>query len=122
MSAKNLDVPIDKSNVDFKYFIALALRKELYWKTLKGIFDGVTTDFAKSKELNEILINELETLQSKLLAVLGIEEDSTNISPENLKMAMKDLKMIVKKKNQFSNPKTIIQMIEIQQIQIFFIQ
>ena len=67
MLTNYLDVPIDRSKVDFRYFITLALRNELYWKTLKCILEDLTTDFTKSKQLNGILLEEIEKLQEKLL-------------------------------------------------------
>ena len=80
MLTNHLDIPIDRSKVDFRYFITLALRKELYWKTLKCILEDLTKDFTKSKQLNGILLEEIEKLQEKLLTVLNCGIDVPKIS------------------------------------------
>ena len=51
--------------VDFKYFVKLALFKKLPWETLNNLLEGLTQTLAKSKELNQVLIHELKTSESK---------------------------------------------------------
>ena len=51
--------------VDFKYFIKLALFKKLPWETLNNLLEGLTHTLAKSKELNQILLHELKTSEFK---------------------------------------------------------
>ena len=67
MSENCLDIPIDRSQTNFKYFITLALRGKISWETLKFFLEDLTTDFGKCKELNDILLDELKALQEKLL-------------------------------------------------------
>ena len=53
-------------NVDYKYFINLALKKNISWNLVAMFFDESTSTLEKSKELNKILVEELRNLQSQL--------------------------------------------------------
>jgi len=51
--------------VDFKYFVKLALFKKLPWETLNNLLEGLTHTLAKSKELNQVLLDELKASELK---------------------------------------------------------
>ena len=46
--------------VNFKYFIKLAIQKEITWNALEGLFDDLTPTLIKSKQLNKALLEELQ--------------------------------------------------------------
>ena len=54
-----------KVQLDFKNLIKCALDHEISWPVLKVVLDNATSTFKKSKKLNNILIEELEVMQSK---------------------------------------------------------
>ena len=54
-----------KVQLDFKNMIKCALDHEISWPALKVVLDSATTTFEKSKKLNNILLEELEVMQSK---------------------------------------------------------
>ena len=51
---------------DFTYFISLALENKLPWNSLETIFNDWTPTLPKAKKLIEIMLKELQILQSKL--------------------------------------------------------
>ena len=51
---------------DFTYFISLALENKLPWKSLETIFNDWTPTLPKAKKLIEVLLKELQMLQTKL--------------------------------------------------------
>ena len=55
----------DKSGVDFKYFIKLAIQKKLTWDCVANILDQLTSNLQLSKHLNSILLEELKESESK---------------------------------------------------------
>ena len=55
----------DKAQLDFKHLIKCALDHEISWPVLKIVLDNATSTFKKSKKLNNILLEELEVMQSK---------------------------------------------------------
>ena len=69
---QNLD-----EKVDFSYFIKLALSKNISWNVLAIHFDESTTTLEKSKELNNVLIEEMKKLQTKIEELL-IQRKSNN--------------------------------------------
>ena len=96
MSENSLDIPIDRSQTNFKYFITLALRGKISWETLKFFLEDLTTEFNKCKELNGILLDELKALQEKLLAkcfdkrdMLDLEE-AINVSKKVQEVSVND--------------------------------
>ena len=57
--------------VDFIYFIKLALNKNISWNVLALHFDESTSTLEKSKELNNVLIEEMKKLQTKIEELLS---------------------------------------------------
>ena len=55
----------EKSDVDFKYFISLALQKKLSWDCVANILNELTLSLSLSKQLNIILLKELKESESK---------------------------------------------------------
>ena len=51
--------------IDFKYFIFLAFKKEISWDNLAIILDGLATTFQRSKQLNKILLEELKMSEER---------------------------------------------------------
>ena len=50
----------NKPEIDFRYFISLALCKEMSWNALGNLLEDLTQTLSKSKELNKILLEELQ--------------------------------------------------------------
>ena len=55
-----------KPEIDFRYFIYLAFKKQISWDALASLLDGLTMNLAQSKELNKILLKELELSEESL--------------------------------------------------------
>ena len=55
----------DRPEVDFKYFISLAVKKKLSWDSVLNILDEMSPTLFLSKQLNCILLQELKESQSK---------------------------------------------------------
>ena len=55
--------------VNFKYFIKLAIKKEITWKALEDLFDDLTPTLIKSKQLNKALLKELQNQNQNLAQV-----------------------------------------------------
>ena len=73
---------IKSKNVDFSYFIDLALQAEISWTELEKILDNLTSTFEKSKQLNKVFLNELKSLQSQRVSV-ALETESVSNQEEN---------------------------------------
>ena len=58
-----------KVNVDFGYFISLALKCKLSWQLLPTILEDFTPTLETSKEVIEVLLKELQKLHSQLLQI-----------------------------------------------------
>ena len=69
---------IKSENVDFSYFIKLALHAEISWNELEDILDNLTSTFEKSKQLNKVFLNELKSLQTSKLSVDSEKEPVSN--------------------------------------------
>ena len=56
---------MDEENVelDFKHLIKCALNQEITWPALKVVLESATTTLKKSKKLNNILLEQLESMQ-----------------------------------------------------------
>ena len=52
--------------VNFKYFIKLAIQKEITWSALEDLFDDLTPTLIKSKQLNKALLKELQNQNQNL--------------------------------------------------------
>ena len=55
-----------KVQLDFKNLIKCALDHEISWPALKVVLDSATTTLQKSKKLIHILLEEMESIQTKL--------------------------------------------------------
>ena len=78
-----------QSEINFKYFIFLAFKKEISWDNLAIILDGLTTTLQRSKELNKILLEELklseereETKSRQSNEKIFNESDENKLEPE----------------------------------------
>ena len=54
------------TKLNFRYFIKMALQKKISWETLLVFLDDLTPTHPKSKQAIEVLVEELQALQSKL--------------------------------------------------------
>ena len=55
------------TKLNFRYFIKMALQKKISWETLVVFLDDLTPTLVQSKQAIEVLVKELQTLQSKLI-------------------------------------------------------
>ena len=55
-----------EKNLDFKYFINLALMNKLPWDSLLFVLKDLATTLEKSNEVIEVLVQELQKLQIDL--------------------------------------------------------
>ena len=76
----------DTENVelDFKHLIKCALKSKISWPALKIFLDSATSTLKESKKLNNILLEELELLQSKQISNLNQDETHSIIEHELL--------------------------------------
>ena len=51
---------------DFKYLIGMALQNKFSWKALGSLLDEMTSTLKKSKQVNKILLEQLQLLQWKI--------------------------------------------------------
>ena len=73
----NIDAKVyQNQEMDFRYFINFALNGELSWKVLAVFLDDLTPDLSKAKELNKILLEELEKQQGKSKTMQDNDEKS----------------------------------------------
>ena len=73
-----MDSKTFNQEVDLKYFINLVFTKKVTWKGLRILLDALTTTLAKSKELNEILLDELEAIETKQHKITKDSQNSLN--------------------------------------------
>ena len=69
----------EKVMIDFKYFVKLAIQKEIPWKSLTIMLIELTTSLDKSKKAIRVLVQELEKWVSK--AEFTAKELTENIEP-----------------------------------------
>ena len=55
-----------ETKLNFRYFIKMALQKKISWDTLLVFLDDLTPTLVQSKQAIEVLVKELQTLQSKV--------------------------------------------------------
>ena len=60
---------------NMKCFINMALKNTISWKALNILLDELTPTFDKSKQLNRILLKELEKVQNQDLEVETLTEN-----------------------------------------------
>ena len=70
------DKAIQDVEVDFKYLLKLGMTKKVSWNKLKGFLDDLASTFETSKKLNDILLEEIQTLHSR--TVVGKTQEITN--------------------------------------------
>ena len=79
-----------KLNLDFEYFITMAMQNKISWDTLLVFLDNLTSTLGKSKELIAVLVKELHKMHLKLQDKDNQEEDTNTLedrptkSPEAL--------------------------------------
>ena len=56
---------INSKNLDFSFFINLAIQAEISWNELENILEDLTPTLDKSKELNKVFLKELKIIQSQ---------------------------------------------------------
>ena len=64
-----------RTEVDFKYLVNLALDQKVSWIHLKGFLHGLTTTCETAKQLNDILLDELQSLHLKLAKGTVVQEE-----------------------------------------------
>ena len=81
-SLQKLQIISQDGQVDLKYFISFALEGMISWTVLEIFLNDLTPDFSKSKELNKILLEQLQVLQDRLnignVGNLGTMENEYN--------------------------------------------
>ena len=55
-----------ETKLNFRYFIKMALQKKISWETLVVFLDDLTPTLVQSKQAIEVLVKELQSLQSKV--------------------------------------------------------
>ena len=55
------------TKLNFDYFIKMALQKKISWETLVVFLDDLTPTLSKSKQAIEVLVEELQALQSNCM-------------------------------------------------------
>ena len=66
--------------VDFKHFIKLTKANIMSWDSLSNLLNETTSTFHLSKELNQILLEELKRSETDLLKHLGKEKEVERIT------------------------------------------
>ena len=87
------------TKLNFRYFIRMALQRKISWETLLVFLDDLTPTLAQSKQAIEVLVKELQALQTKLQVNVGdddiveiIENDTPNdVSCQNVQQLINDL-------------------------------
>ena len=62
-----LEQCIQNSDVGYKYLIKLAMTQKVSWNALKTFIRELTSDLETAIKLNDILLQELESLHSKII-------------------------------------------------------
>ena len=58
---------VQNSELQFKYLINLALNQKVTWSNLKSFLNDLTPTHQTSKKINDILLEELQNLHSKII-------------------------------------------------------
>ena len=74
----NLSESINSSIVDLKSLVNLALDQKVSWSALKLSLNELTSTLEASKQLNVILLEELQVLHSKTI------DDQTQDTPDTI--------------------------------------
>ena len=65
-SLQKLQIISEDGQVDLRYFINFALKGMISWTVLDIFLDDLTPDLSKSKNLNKILLQQLQVLQDRV--------------------------------------------------------
>ena len=66
-----------------KYLVKMALNQKVSWTTLKVFLTDITKSFETSRQLNNVLLEELEVLHSKVIESQSHEKTIENDAGEN---------------------------------------
>ena len=86
-----------EDNVDFKSVINLALSNKIPWIPLRTLLHELTPTFEASRQLNDILLDELQLIHSK-------QKEIVELSNEN---EVKQLDDFIDSKNEIDNSKSV---------------
>ena len=67
----------ENSKVHFRYLVKMALKQKVSWISLKTFLKELISSFESSKQLNEVLLEELQSLHSKTIENLSETMQST---------------------------------------------
>ena len=67
---------IEEDNVDFKSIINLALSNKIPWVPLRTLLHELTPTFEASRQLNDILIDELQLIHCKQKEIVELSNEN----------------------------------------------
>ena len=74
------------TTVNFKYFVSLAMQNKMSWEGLAFVLDDLASTLPKSKEVIQVLLKELQKLQSRYSEegkeVIQIDDHQLNFENE----------------------------------------
>ena len=79
-----MDIDTENVELDFKHLINCALNHKISWSVLKIVLDNAASTLKESKKLNNILLDELESMQSKQIKNKKLDETDSMIEHEPL--------------------------------------
>ena len=79
----NLQQPDNHIKVDFRHFIKLTKANIMSWESLSHLLNETTSTINLSKELNQILLEELKRSEADLLKHLANEKEVERIAPND---------------------------------------
>ena len=65
----------EKIQVDFRHFVKLSKSNVISWDSLSTLLHEMASNFALSKELNKVLLEELKASETKIREILANEKD-----------------------------------------------
>ena len=84
-------------NVDFKSIINLALSNKIPWVPLRTLLHELTPTFEASRQLNDILLDELQLIHSKQKEIVELSNESE----------VKQLDDFIDSNNEIDNSKSV---------------
>ena len=79
-----MDIDTENVELDFKHLIKCAMNHKISWSVLKIVLDNAASTLKESKKLNNILLDELESMQSKQIKNKKLDETDSMIEHEPL--------------------------------------
>ena len=73
--------------VDLRTLVKLALSQKVSWPSLKIFLNDLTSTFESSKELNDVLLEELQLLHSKTI----LDQTKVNNSEKGIQTSQDDI-------------------------------